>query len=68
VARSVPAQKSATDAPRRIEGTVRVPSARSERSEPTVEALPASEPAPVNPFVQAVQDDIKEDEATRKKH
>ena len=64
-AHSLAAPKSAADGPRRIEGTARpAATARSERVDPTIQSLPPSAPQPVNPFVQAVQDDIKEDEAT----
>jgi hypothetical protein len=58
---------SAPDVPPRAATTVRAVSpARSERPEPA-EVTPPSSPAPVNLFVQAVQDDIKEDETARKR-
>jgi hypothetical protein len=64
---AAPAHASAPDAPPHAVTAVRAAStARTERIEPS-EVTPPSSPEPANPFVQAVQDDIKEDEASHKK-
>jgi hypothetical protein len=70
VARLPVAHIPAPDAPARAGTTVRAvvsPPARSERPEPAQEVTPPSSPEAVNPLVQAVQDDIREDETARKK-
>jgi hypothetical protein len=65
---AAPTHASAPDAPPHAVTTVRaVSTARSERLEQP-EVSPPSPPEPANPFVQAVQDDIKEDEALHKKN
>jgi hypothetical protein len=65
--RSALTHTSAPDVPQQTATPVRpAPPPRVERLEPT-ETTPPSSPAPVNPFVQAVQDDIKEDEAAARK-
>jgi hypothetical protein len=67
-ARVAPARPSAPDEPARTTTTTvhAAPPARTEHVEPT-EVPPPSAGSPINPFVQAVQDDIKEDEAARTK-
>jgi hypothetical protein len=59
---SAVAQTSALEVPRRSGGPIRAAaSARPERIESPPVARPATSPEPLNPFVQAVQDSIKED-------
>lgn len=62
-ARPAPSHSSAPDAPLHAGTAVRrAPPPRSERIE-AVEATPPTPSDQLNPFVQAIQDDIKEDEA-----
>ena len=65
-ARPAPAHPSAPDVPLRVGTAVHTaPPPRSERVEPAEVIPPPSDQ--LNPFVQAVQDDIKEDEAAARK-
>ena len=67
-ARPAPARTSSPDAPLHAGTAVRTASPpRSERVEPA-EVTPPTPSDQLNPFVQAIQDDIKEDEAAARKN